>query len=122
MSRGDNALAAARRFRVAGELISAGPYGTGHINDSFRVVFRAGCIDKHFLLQRINTRVFTNPAALMQNVERVACHIAGLVEDQPDRERRKLTIVPSHEGRPYLCDGNGGCWRMMYFIERAHAV
>jgi len=115
------ALASARQFRVDGELTGAEAYGTGHINDTYRVVFRDGGIDRRFLLQRVNTRVFTDPAALMQNVERVARHIGSLLKDNPDRERRTLTIIPAEDGHPYLFDGEGSCWRMMRFIEGAHA-
>ena len=122
MSGLTEALAVARRFQVVGELIVAEPYGTGHINDSYRLVFRGSEKDRPFLLQRINTRVFTNPTALMQNVERVSRHIAGLVEDEPDPDRRTLTIVSSEDGSPFLKDHNGGCWRLMHFIDGAHAV
>lgn len=122
MNPAGEALAAARRFHITGELIGAEPYGTGHINDSYRVVFRDGEIKSRFLLQRINTHVFTNPAALIENVERVARHIASLLEGVPDRDRRSLSVVRSKDGAPYLMDGAGGCWRMMRFIEDAHAV
>jgi hypothetical protein len=121
MSAASEALAAARRFQVDGELTSAKPYGTGHINDSYRVVFREGGIERRFLLQRINTRVFRSPQTLMQNVERVARHIGSLLEGEPERDRRTLTIIHSEEDLPYLLDGDGSCWRMMRFIEGAHA-
>ena len=116
------ALEAARRFAIAGELTGAEPFGNGHINDSYRVVFQAGGMERSFLLQRINTRIFANPAVLMENFERVASHIARLLEGVPDRDRRTLALIPSEDGLHYLCGGHGSCWRMMRFIEGSHAV
>jgi len=113
---------AARRFRVTGEFIAAEAYGSGHINDSFCVVFRADGCHRRYLLQRINTHVFTNPVALMENFERVTSHIAGLMEQEPDHSRRALTLIPANDGRTFHIDESGGCWRMMRFIEGAQAL
>jgi hypothetical protein len=115
-------LEAARRFAIVGELTGVERFGNGHINDSYRVVFQAGGTARSFLLQRVNTRVFSNPAALMENFERVEAHIARLLEGASDRERRMLTLIRSEDGRPYEGDGHGSCWRMMQFIEGSHAV
>ena len=41
------------------------PYGNGHINDTY-VVNPA-----RFIIQRINTNIFTNPDELMDNIENV---------------------------------------------------
>ena len=46
------------------------PYGNGHINDTFLVV-----ADKRYIMQRMNTRIFTKPAELMENVLGVTEHI-----------------------------------------------
>ena len=39
------------------------PYGNGHINDTFLVV-----ADKRYILQRMNTSIFTRPVELMENI------------------------------------------------------
>jgi hypothetical protein len=122
MMRPCEADAAAQSFQIAGEFLGAAPFGSGHINDSYRVVFREGGSHRSFLLQRVNTRVFTDPAALMQNMERVTSHIARRVADAPDHDRRVLALIPSNEGRSFYMDANGGCWRMMRFIEGAQAL
>ena len=102
--------------------MGAAPFGNGHINDSYRVVFQAEGSERSYLLQRINTRIFTDPAALMENFQRVTRHIANLLEGSADRERRSLTLIAANDGLPYALDGDGGCWRMMHFIEGTHAV
>ena len=110
---------AAGHFDVPGEFVGAEPFGTGHINDSYRVAFRCERSVRHYLLQRINTRVFTNPGALMQNMERVTTHIAGLgVGSVAER----LTLIPSRDGSSFYIDRHGGCWRMTHFIEGSQAL
>jgi Ser/Thr protein kinase RdoA (MazF antagonist) len=115
------AAEAARRFQVAGKFLGAEPFGRGHINDSYRVVFRDHGLDRRYLLQRINTRVFTNPIALMQNMERVTTHLANLSDGSPEDNRRLLVLIPSQDGRSFHTDPHNGCWRMMQFIEGTEA-
>lgn len=122
MSATEEVSEAVGRFQVVGKVVGADPFGTGHINDSYRVVLRDGGMNRLFLLQRINTRIFTNPAALMQNMERVTSHIANLMEGSPDADRRMLTLIPSDDGSSFQFDARGGCWRMMRFIDGTQAL
>jgi len=124
---------AAQEFAVKGTLESVAPYGGGHINDSYCAVFEQGGRRERFLLQRINTHVFPDPAVLMENIERVTTHIAGKV---PGGGRRVLTLVRARDvrdgqggragqpGRALLADEDGQFWRMYRFIEgaRSHDV
>jgi hypothetical protein len=124
---------AAQEFAVKGTLESVAPYGSGHINDSYCAVFEQGGRRERFLLQRINTHVFPDPAVLMENIERVTTHIAGKV---PGGGRRVLTLVRARDvrdgqggragqpGRALLADEDGQFWRMYRFIEgaRSHDV
>jgi hypothetical protein len=96
-------------------------------------VFEQGGRRERFLLQRINTHVFPDPAVLMENIERVTTHIAGKV---PGGGRRVLTLVRARDvrdgqggragqpGRALLADEDGQFWRMYRFIEgaRSHDV
>ena len=59
--------AAASAFDFGGPMVcDPHHYGEGHINDTF-VVWRADHT-KRFILQRINTDTFTDPAGLMENI------------------------------------------------------
>ena len=89
------------------------PYGNGHINDTFLVV-----ADKRYILQRMNTGIFTKPAALMENIVGVTEHIRKkTAEAGGDVERCSLTVVPTLEGARYFCDSEGGYWRLYDFVE-----
>jgi hypothetical protein len=107
------------QFQLRGEFISAGPYGNGHINDSYCVVFDQGGSRIRYIVQRINHHVFKNPAALMENIQRVTAHLGQKSAGQSDPVRRVLTLIPAHGGQPHYCDAQGNYWRVYIFIERA---
>jgi aminoglycoside phosphotransferase (APT) family kinase protein len=111
--------AVARRFQIYGDFLSAAPYGSGHINDTYCVVFDQSGTQVRYLFQRINHLVFKNPVALMENVQRVTAHIAGKLAGEPEASRRVLTVIPTQEGANYYREENGNYWRAYLFIEKA---
>ncbi len=108
-----------RDFAIEGELTEAQPYGSGHINDSYRIECRGAQGADRYLLQRINTSIFKDVGALMGNVERVTHHLARKVEGDNDALRRVLRLMPTRDGRKWLIDDGGAAWRMYRFIESA---
>ena len=111
----------ARQFQIAGRFVSAVPYGSGHINDTFAVVFAREGGRVRYILQRINHNVFKNPTKLMENVERVTAHVRSklLTLNTDDIDRRTLKLVPNLSGRNWYVDATGNHWRCYYFIEKA---
>jgi hypothetical protein len=110
-----------REFEIDGKLTSIAPYGSGHINDTYCAVFtQAGALAR-FIVQRINTIIFENPAAMMQNIERVTSQIAAQLAGEPDGARRVLTLVATHDGCAWHVDAEGGYWRVYRFIEGARS-
>lgn len=92
-------------FRLGGELVSVEPWGSGHIHDTYvgRVAIGAGT--RRFIHQRINRRVFRQPAELMDNIARVTAHLARRIAAAGgDPLRGTLTLVPAHDGQPFLRD------------------
>ncbi len=119
MSQRPDAHAAAREFQFSGEVLGLKPHGTGHINDTFLVTCRAPGEPIRYILQHINRRVFHDPVAVMQNIERVTTHLAAQAAGQPDGERRSLHLVPARDGRNWHADRNGEMWRAYRAIENA---
>lgn len=113
--------AAAENFAVEGHFLGAEPYGSGHINDSFCASFNGTAPATRILLQRINKRIFTNPAAVMENIERVTAHLAARVADVADAERRVLRLIPTREGRTFHVDAGEEVWRAYRFIPAARS-
>ena len=109
----------ARKFKLHGEFLSAEPYGSGHINDTYCVVFDQAGSRVRYIFQRINHLVFKTPVALMENISRVTRHLAGKYAGAGDASRRALTLIPAHDGHPFSQDAAGNCWRVYLFIEQA---
>lgn len=103
------------RFAVPGDFVSAEPYGSGHINDTYAVTFDQAGSRIRYILQRLNTVVFRDPVGLMENIRRVTGHLAAKNGDS----RSTLTLVPALDGNVWICDGDGNYWRIYLFIEHA---
>ncbi|MEI7534421.1 MAG: aminoglycoside phosphotransferase family protein [Verrucomicrobiae bacterium] len=103
--------ALAGQFQLTGELLHAEPFGSGHINHTYRLTFD----HSRFILQRLNTSVFQNPAAVMENIRRVTTHLV-------ENNSRTLALVPARDGKSFYCDTDGNWWRVFPFIERTRAV
>jgi Phosphotransferase enzyme family len=112
--------AIARAFDIPGEFVSAIPTGSGHINDSYCATLRVGGQATRFIFQRINHHIFSDQAALMQNIERVTAHLAAKLSGEPDSFRRTLTLIPTRECCAWHTDLLGNYWRAYRFIEDAH--
>ena len=107
-------LSASAHFAIPGAFLDAAPYGTGHIHDTFRVRSSSGS----YILQRINSRIFTNPQAVMDNIVRVTAHLRAKLKSVPgaDPSREALRLIPAKDGRPWFVDDAGSFWRMFDFI------
>ena len=114
--------ALACEFQIAGDFASAEPFGSGHINDTYRVAFAAGDTQSRYILQRLNRAVFPNPLAVMENLQRVTAHLAQKFAGQPDAARRTLTLVPARDGNIFHRDAAGNFWRVFPFIASTRTV
>ena len=118
---GHDAVAIAREFALSGEILSASPYGSGHINDTYKVDVKPAGGPRRYVLQRINHNVFGRPDELMANVERVCAHAYAKLKQAgvPDAERRTLRLLPTLTGKAWHIDAAGNRWRCYHFIEGA---
>src|ERR1017187_6876187 len=107
MSEEQVARVAACQFEIGGEFLEAIPYGSGHINDTYRVKFHDNGAPHCSILQRINHHIFKKPVALMENIERVTAHLATQVANKPDSSRRALRLIPARDGRAWYVDREG---------------
>lgn len=116
---GDATAEAADAFAMNGTFRWAGRFGNGHIHETYRVEAETGDGPRRFLLQKINTKIFTRPVELMENIERVTAHLAACVAGEADGERRALRLVRAMDGKPWHVDAEGAYWRMYRFIDGA---
>jgi aminoglycoside phosphotransferase (APT) family kinase protein len=106
-------------YDLRAALVSAEPYGSGHINDTFMVMMDQAGAPVRYILQRINHRIFKDPVRLMDNIQRVTAHVAGQMKGHYDAARRVLTVVPTRSGQALCQDAEGDFWRIYLFIEKA---
>ena len=107
------------KFRVSGIFTECVRYGEGHINDTYKVTTEEKGKEVHYILQRINNRLFPDVAKLMHNIELVTEFCRGSVLAQGgDPMRECLTLIHTKDGKSYCCDGKD-YYRMYVFIERA---
>ena len=105
------------RFTLEGEVKSCSPYGSGHINDTFLV--EAG---RNYILQRINSEIFTNPRELMENVDLVCRFMTEEIKKQGGNpERESLQIIKTKDGSLYYEDEKKNFFRMYLYITDCKA-
>lgn len=120
MSLKHNVQAISGLFALTGRYLSATPYGSGHINDTYAAAFDEGGANVRYILQRINHNIFKNPAVLMDNIARVTAHQTRKLEAEGATDsRRSLKIISARTGLPYGVDAEGNFWRVYRFIEGA---
>ena len=94
----------AEQFCLIGDVTEICPYGEGHINQTFLVT----TTEKRYILQKMNTRVFTDPDSLMAN-------ICGVTEHLQARGIETLNVIPTKAGTSFLKAED--CYRVYDFIE-----
>ena len=106
-------------FQVKGKFVNAERYGTGHINDTFKMA----TTEENYILQRINTAIFKEPVLLMDNFVKVSKHIAGKIAAEknadPNCRRRFLQVISSFKDEPFFIDNDGNFWRCYIFVDEA---
>lgn len=104
-------------FECTAEANSAKAYGSGHINDSF-LLKNINAAGPDYLLQRINTSIFTNVEGLTGNMLGVTAHLKSKVtEAGGDPLTEVMTLIPSRDSKYYYKDSSGNYWRMLYFLN-----
>lgn len=102
-------------FPLSGRLLSAEPYGNGHINETYVAVFAEAGGTRRYVFQKINHRIFKNVPALMENIARVTAHVRA-------KQPRALALVQTRSGQVVHRDATGHWWRLYDFVEGAHTV
>ncbi|MGL5150839.1 MAG: phosphotransferase enzyme family protein [Clostridium sp.] len=108
-------------FEFEGKLLTSENHFCGLINDTYFVDFdkEDGQVNR-YVLQKINTDVFTNAERLMDNISKVTSHISNKVKESGgDHLRESLNLVKTLDGKSYYKTHNGEYWRSFLFIDGA---
>ncbi len=111
-------LAILSKFELEEPVVSAEPFGNGHINDTLKVTTADG--ETKYVLQRINHLIFTDVEMLQHNIHTVTSHIRAKLgaRGEKDIDRKVLTFLPAKDGKMYYFDGES-YWRVSLFIPHS---
>jgi len=125
----DQPINVAEQFIPQGRVLEVRPYGRGNVHDTFLVTVGSAhptspdtAAKPHFILQRLNTRVFRRPELVMGNLRTSTEHLGrrlALGAPGPGRRWEVPRVLPASDGRDYFIDPEGSFWRALSFIEAA---
>ena len=116
-------MEAARQFAGDGPVAGAVEYGTGNVNDTFLVTVNWGG-GHHFVLQRINQRVFRKPDLIMVNLRAFSDHVQKRLNNgmgDPSRRWELPRVLNTSNGSSFYVDPEGGFWRALSYIDHSFA-
>lgn len=111
------------KFNIKGELVCVDINDSGNINKTYVATFKnEDGTFKKYLVQRINTSVFTEPYKLMKNIEGVTSYLKRQMRKDGDSTHRVLEVVKTKDNKS-LCyienEGKRDYYRVYEFIENA---
>ena len=109
-------------YNIRGELLNIEVNNSGNINKTFIVTFLENGEEKKYLIQKINTTVFTEPYKLMKNIEGVTSFLQKQSKIEGDTFHRTLEIIKTKNGES-LCKtmSEKEYYRIYNFIDNAIA-
>lgn len=113
----------ANQFKSQGIVIDVAEYGQGNINNTFLVTLDNSA-EKYFILQRINTNVFSKPELVMENISIFSRHVRQrLVKDltESNYSWKVPKVLATNNSQNYYLDTESLFWRAMSFIDNAES-
>ena len=113
----------AEQFAIRGTVTNITQINKGYINRTYRVETLSDAGHVHlYTLQRINTNVFPDVDALMDNFKLTTNHLHGRLQLPGFNTRGTvLSLRPTKDGRSYLRDASG-CWRMLTYFDDVYSL
>ncbi len=106
-------------FPFNGSLVSIEPINEGLINTTILATYDKG----KYIVQKINTNVFTKPDELMKNIVDVTKYLKKSIEENGgDPEKQTLHFLQTNDGKYYYVDEDGSCWRSYCYQDNAYTL
>ena len=105
----------ANHFQTQGLITQASMHGSGNINDTYLVISDEGI---SYILQKVNTDIFTAPEHVMQNMCIVTQHIQHHIHTQKLLWKTQHVILTTDQKDHFSTEG-GSFWRMISFIKES---
>jgi hypothetical protein len=112
---------AAQAFTPVGAVRAVREHGNGNINDTYLVT-----VDEadQFVLQRINTHVFTRPELIIKNLRAFIAHVDRRLEAAPADPTRRWDVPHirgTRAGQDFYLDAEGSFWRAISFVNHSRS-
>lgn len=111
------------KFDINGKLIKIEKNDSGNINSTYVATFLDdNSISKKYLIQKINTTVFTEPYKLMKNIESITNYLKKQMTIENDNTHQVLEIIKTKDNKSICCiesHGEKNYFRVYEFIENA---
>lgn len=105
-----------KNFKIHGQLVEAIPIEVGHINHTYKINTINGLKKEAFILQKINTDIFKQPAEVMENIVNVAEFLF-----QKNYHAHKKVLMPIQTiDNQWFAGIKGDYWRIYPFIENTY--
>lgn len=116
----ENLLHILKSFNFKGDLVDCRIFGSGHINTTYIATFNDNGTEKKYIVQKVNTNVFKNIDALMENVFAVTSFLREKIkENGGNPSRETLHYIKTNTGEKYFRDSNDDCYRAYRFVDQS---
>jgi len=119
----DSVWKVAQQFAHLGDVIDVREHGNGNINDTYLVTVN-GDENDMFILQRINTHVFTRPRLIIRNLRTFTDHVDRRLELEQMKSSRRWDVPhirTTRTGEDYFTDPQGLFWRSISFVNHSQS-
>jgi Ser/Thr protein kinase RdoA (MazF antagonist) len=114
----------AQQFAASSPVTELRAFGSGNINDTYLVTI-ASDREPQFVLQRINTHVFQQPALVMQNMRIFTEHVCQQLQSRTDGLERRWAVprvLLTLANQDHWVEPDGSYWRAISFIDGSETI
>lgn len=105
------------QYDLFGNPIENNSYGFGHINKTMKLKTEKDNKIKYYIVQKINTNLFTNVDALMSNIEKVSLHLQKKCKERNGCDDREVLKVVKTKTGKLFSKYNDSYYRIYDYIE-----
>ncbi|HBP37396.1 MAG TPA: mucin desulfatase [Clostridiales bacterium] len=105
------------QYDLSGDIIGCTHLTNGHINETYHIRLADRQQSRSFVLQKINSYVFQEPAKVMNNIQAITRY---LNKRKNSRDCGIISFLSSCDGQNYVVQGND-FWRLCPYIENSTA-
>ena len=103
-----------KNFQINQKVLSVNKFGAGHINETYLVL----CEGEKYILQSLNTNVFTNYVGVMDNIAKVTSFIKDKYLKEGKNLSSQMYLIKTIDDKNYLMVDDK-CYRMFNYIDNS---